>query len=227
MLISVLMSVYNSEQSIFNSVQSILNQTYSKFEFLIMDDASTDNSYSILKDLSKTDNRIKLLKNQNNLGLTKSLNILIQHSNGEVIARHDADDLSIVSRFETQIEQFSLNNLDICTSRAVIKDSQKIIPGFSYYLPLRLAIKLKNPFIHGTLMIKRSSLLLLNNYDENFYYAQDYKLMSDAIKLNFKIKNLNKKLYVLNMNNNISTNYKNEQKYFSECVRKNRIPNIS
>ena len=86
-LISVIMSIYNNEFTLQKCVDSILNQTYSNIEFLITDDGSTDNSYEILKDLKNQDERIKLYKNQKNIGLTKSLNKMIKISSGDFIAR--------------------------------------------------------------------------------------------------------------------------------------------
>ena len=87
-------------------------------------------------------------------------------------------------------------------------------------------MKYKNPFIHGTLLIKKSIMEDIGLYDENFYYAQDYKLMKDLIKKNYKFKIINECLYFLNMKNNISTLKKDEQKYYSECVRKNIVPSV-
>ena len=69
------------------------------------------------------------------------------------------------------------------------------IPNFSYYLPKRLVIKYKNPFIHGSLIIKRTVLVNLGGYKENFYYSQDYKLFYDFINSNFKINILKEPLY--------------------------------
>tara|TARA_B100001996_G_C18478354_1_gene522790 strand:- start:531 stop:788 length:258 start_codon:yes stop_codon:yes gene_type:complete len=85
-------------------------------------------------------------------------------------------------------------------------------------------MKFKNPFIHGTLLIKKKVLNDLGNYDEKFIYSQDYKLFFDFLNSGYKIKNLNKILYYLNMENNISTNFSSEQKYYADCVRKNISP---
>ena len=79
-------------------------------------------------------------------------------------------------------------NLDFCTTRAVRDNSNKKIPGLSFNLPTKLVMKLKNPFIHGTLMIKKLLILKKGLYDENFYYAQDYKLFYDLLKDDAKFK---------------------------------------
>ena len=100
--ISVIMSVYNNENSIQESVKSIMNQTYSNFELLIIDDCSKDDSYKICEQIANLDSRIKLFKNNTNIGLTKSLNKLIEISTGDYIARQDGDDVSSNSRFAIQ-----------------------------------------------------------------------------------------------------------------------------
>ena len=222
--ISVIMSAYNSEDSVENSITSILNQTYEDLELLIMDDASTDNTFKICESLKNKDQRIKLYKNKSNLGLTKSLNKLISLSSGEIIARQDSDDLSKKERIEKQLKFLEENNLDACTSRAKIMYSQKITPRFSLLLPKKLVIKYKNPFIHGTLMIKKRVIVNLGMYDENFYYAQDYKLMTDLLNINSKYKILRTPYYKLNFENNISTKFKEEQKYYAFCVKKKLTP---
>lgn len=93
-LVSVIMSVYNDEDRIESSIKSILSQTYNNIEFLIVDDFSNDNSHKILKNYESLDNRIKIYKNNKNLGLTKSLNFLISQARGVYIARQDSDDIS-------------------------------------------------------------------------------------------------------------------------------------
>ena len=92
--ISVLMSVFNGEKSIEKSINSILNQSYGNFELLIMNDKSTDNTGQILNSYSSFDERIKTYENMENIGLTKSLNILISKAQGEYLARQDSDDES-------------------------------------------------------------------------------------------------------------------------------------
>ncbi len=226
-LVSVLMSCYNSENTIQKSIESILDQTYKDFELLIMNDASTDNTFEILKNYEIKSKKIKIFSNKVNIGLTKSLNILINESRGEFIARQDADDESFKNRINVQITAMKDKNLDFCTSRAIIKNSKRKIPNISYYLPSKLVSIYKNPFIHGTLIFKKESLDRVGNYDENFYYSQDYKLIDNMLKNKFKYKKLYDVLYKLNMENNISTNYQDQQKYFANCVRKNEVPDIN
>ena len=223
-LVSVVMSTYNNEDSIATAISSLVNQSYKNIEILIMDDASTDNTYNICKKFEKISPIVKIFRNQDNLGLTKSLNILIKEAKGKYIARADADDFSYTNRIEEQINFILKKNLDACCTRAFRLDTRSKIPGYTYYVPLKILIKYKNPFIHGTLMIKKEVLQSLNLYDEKFKYAQDYKLFSDLIKNNFKILNMKMPLYELNTKNNISTIYKAQQKYFADCVKKEINP---
>ena len=220
-LVSVIMGVYNNEYTVKNAIESILNQSYKNIELIITDDNSSDNSKSIIKNYLNQKN-IKLIENKENIGLTKSLNQMIEASNGKLIARQDADDISLEKRIEVQVGQINKLNLDFVSSRAKNIQTNKNIPNISYNLPYKFLIKYKNPFIHGTLVIKKNVLLQLGNYDERFKYAQDYKLMIDAIDKNYKFKVLRKPLYLLNTKNNISNQYKDEQEFFANCAR-NRI----
>ena len=217
-LISVLLSVYNDDKNIKTSIDSILSQSYKNIELLVMDDCSTDKTYDILKDIK--DRRLRIFRNKDNKGLTKSLNILIKKSKGQILARQDSDDISLPTRLEVQFENLHNLQLDGCTTRAYIKNSKRSIPRLSHLLPLSFVIKYKNPFIHGTLMVKKSAVIDVGMYDENIIYAQDYKLFIELLKKNYKIKILKKKLYVLNMENNISSLRKEEQQYFFKKIQK-------
>ncbi len=110
-MISVIMSVHNGEKYLVESIESILNQSYENFEFLIMDDASDDNSSDIIKDFARIDGRIITFKSNINIGLTKSLNILIKNSRSELLARMDGDDISIRNRLEIQYDFMKKTNI--------------------------------------------------------------------------------------------------------------------
>ena len=218
--VSVIMSVYNNENTVLESVNSILSQTFTEIEILITDDSSTDNSYEILKDLKNQDGRIKLFKNQKNIGLTKTLNKMIKISNGDFIARQDADDYSLPIRLETQLKMMEKFDIKISTARALELETKREIPGLSFYIPYKYLIYFKNPFIHGTLVID-SSLMKRYLYNEDYFFAQDYELFSRLIQNKNQILNIKKPLYILNTKNNISNNFKTEQKAFSDKVKKN------
>ena len=214
----------NNEGSVEDSIKSILSQTFYDFELLIVDDYSNDDTFGILKEYEKIDNRVKIYKNDENIGLTRSLNKLISYSKGTLIARQDADDISHKSRFVKQVNYFEDSEYEFCLTRAKSMQGNNIVPKYSYYLPSNIVSSYKNPFIHGTLIIRKKSIVDLGCYDERFYYAQDYKLFKDLLDKKIKYKYIKQPLYYLNMENNISTIKKVEQKYYFDCARKNIKP---
>jgi glycosyltransferase involved in cell wall biosynthesis len=224
-LISTIMSVYNDSSRVKTAIESILNQDFEDFEFLIMDDGSSDSTPEVLTTYKNIDSRVKIFKNSENIGLTKSLNILLDYSEGKYIARQDSDDTSSSKRFLEQLNFIKNNDLVGCSTRANIYKKNKLIPGLSLYIPLKKLISYKNPIIHGSVILEKEAYLKYNGYDENFYYAQDYKLFYEIIKNNEKFKILNKPLYTLNTIDNISTKNLEEQNYYAECVKKGVTPN--
>ena len=118
--ISVLMAAHNQEQFIKKSIKSILNQSFKDFEFLILDDASKDKTLNIIKKFQKEDKRIRLFRNEKNLGLTKSLIKLTRLARGEFIARMDSDDISLKSRFNDQISWFENDKKKVLILRDIV-----------------------------------------------------------------------------------------------------------
>jgi len=224
--ISVLMSVYNNESSVAKAIESLLSQTFENLEILIIDDASTDGTYQICKNFSSDNEIIKLFQNDSNIGLTKSLNFLADKATGDFLARQDGDDISSPNRFQSQISSMINNRVHVCTTRAYDLDTKRILRKYSYYLPSKLLMYFQNPFIHGTLVIRKNVFMKLSKYNERFKYAQDFKLFKDLIDNNYKILTLKEPLYYLNTKNNISSNRKEEQKYYADCVIKNIEPKI-
>ena len=219
MTISVLMSVFNNEKTIERAIESILNQSYENFELLIMDDFSSDNSLEICKQFTY-DNRVKVFQNSKNIGLTKSLNILAGYSSSEYLARQDADDESHVERFKIQKNVIEKYDYDIVTCRTEILNSKRLRPRYAHFIPTSFILKYKNPFIHGTTFLRRKIFYEIGGYDEDYFFAQDYKFFIDAQLYGCKIHTIKTPLYKLNVEDNISTIYKNEQKLFSQMASK-------
>ena len=139
-LVSVLISTYNNEQTISDAVESIINQTYRKIEILIMDDSSTDSTSKILNDYSKKYEHVRVFTNTKNIGLTKSLNILLGKAEGELIARHDADDVSLENRISIQVKEIldnykllisSQNNISTLNVTEQIQDADDKFPIYT------------------------------------------------------------------------------------------------
>jgi glycosyltransferase involved in cell wall biosynthesis len=186
-VISIVMSVFNGGNFLAEAIESIQNQSYKNFEFIIINDGSGDNSLDIIKKYQEEDSRIIIL-NQNNMGLTKSLNRGIEQSRGKYIARQDADDISYLDRFEKQIEFVeSKKNCMVCSSNyEVINNLGEIISSriqstkkfiWIYFL-------LGNQVAHGTALIDKKLFEKIGYYDESLCCSQDYDLWMRALNYN-------------------------------------------
>jgi glycosyltransferase involved in cell wall biosynthesis len=204
--ISVLMCVYNGAQYLHIAVESILNQTFEDFEFIIIDDGSSDSSWEIIQNFHTKDDRIVPIR-QKNVGLTKSLNRGLRQAKGNFIARIDADDLSYDSRLEKQFN-FLIKNKDymMVGGQRIIRN---LIRNKSYKddLPIttediRKVAPRKNPFFHSLVMIRKDVIKQVGHYNENFMYVQDFELWSRIIH-QYKTANLNEVLgeKLINLNN--------------------------
>ncbi|MBA4241553.1 MAG: hypothetical protein C0448_12570 [Sphingobacteriaceae bacterium] len=183
-LISVLMPVYNGQQYLAEAIESILNQTYKHFELLLLDDGSSDNSEQIIKGFK--DARIVYVKNETNKGLIFTLNRGIGLTKGTYIARMDADDVSVASRFEKQILEFEKDEkLVVCGS--FIKTFGNGAEEYISHIPVTNAQIMSSiffacPFAHPSVMIKKESLLQLNEfYREDYKHSEDYDLWSRLV----------------------------------------------
>ena len=178
-LVSVLMAVKNSERTLSCAISSILNQTYKNFEFIIIDDGSTDKTWDILKGL--IDDRLKLKRNERSYGLAFSLNKAFHASSGEYLARMDADDEAFPFRLEAQVSFLNRDaGIDIVGSCAVIKNEQGRIFGVrkveTDHVRMIENIFQEVPFIHPTVMMRRKVLSDLGGYNPNLLKAQDWDL---------------------------------------------------
>ncbi len=191
-LISVVMSNYNTpEEFLRKAIDSILSQTYSSFEFIIIDDCSTDNSLEIIE--SYSDDRIVIIKNTENMGLTKSLNKGMAIARGEYIARMDADDVSLPERFEKQIEYMENNpQVIVCGSAMeLIGEWQSKYNRNMIYqeLPEKDVLQVfllfgNNMNIPNNVALFRHQELSKHNikYNEKYIYAQDFRMWVECSK---------------------------------------------
>jgi glycosyltransferase involved in cell wall biosynthesis len=179
-VISVVMSVYNGQKYLCESIDSILNQTCKNFEFIIINDGSKDNSLDVLLEYQTRDNRL-LIVNQNNIGLTRSLNrgaILVA---SEYIARQDADDISLPTRLEKQLNYMENHPEvavigcfgDFFNVNGVLRTNKA--PRYSRE-GIKRHLASKNLFMHGSAMMRKSCLAKVGFYHEFFRHSQDYDL---------------------------------------------------
>jgi glycosyltransferase involved in cell wall biosynthesis len=115
-LISVIMPAFNAEKTLKMAADSILNQSWKNLELLIVDDCSVDNTYEIMKELAKSDSRVRLFKNEVNVGPYVSKNVALSQSSGDWITGHDADDWAHPERLERQVEYCLKNRVPACLS---------------------------------------------------------------------------------------------------------------
>jgi len=217
--ISVVLSVYNGEQYLRDSVTSILRQTYQGYEFIIINDGSTDRTSEILNTY-KGDPRIRVVNNPVNIGLTRSLNKAISTAQGRYIARMDVDDISLPERFQKQLE-FMERSPDIGvvgTSYYDIEDDGKKMGEI--ILPIkdnqiRRAMTKFNPFNHSSVMIRSQALKEVGSYDEKLIYSQDYELWFRILN-RYRGHNLPEKLLLKrNPKGSITVAIKRKQLYYS------------
>ena len=179
--VSVVMAVYNEAEYIWTAIESILGQTFEDFEFLIIDDGSSDRTPEIINHYAERDNRIKHLINETNKGLPASLNRGIEAANGEYIARMDADDKSRPERFERQVE-FLETNPDV---HVVGCDVRVFGVNGEYFGDREFrqdgrdpdTLRQEGPQVaHPSVMMRRTSVRAVDGYRTAFKYAQDLDL---------------------------------------------------
>jgi len=196
-MISVIMSVYNAEQYLRPSIESILNQTFKDFEFIIIDDGSSDTSKKVIE--SYKDPRIKLISRPNK-GLTKSLNEGLSVARGKYIARQDADDISVKNRFEKQVKLLESNKtIGMVGSNYTVMDEtgKKLVTTnvFTHPDDLKICQVVCNQFGHGSVMIRGQLIEEVGGYDESVGYVEDYDLWVRLSRMS-GISNIEEPLYL-------------------------------
>ena len=186
--LSVILPVYNGERYLKLAIDSILSQTYQYFELIILNDGSTDGSERIIK--SYNDSRIVYVKKDNS-GLADTLNIGWRMAKYDWIARMDADDIAFPNRFEEQVKYLN-DKIDIIGSAAVLINEFGDEKGF-IKLPMsksEIIKKGKTPFVHPTVIIRKSILAKLGGYDTNLRRSEDLNLWMRYFHIGDKVYNL-------------------------------------
>ena len=183
-LITVLMATYNDETYVGEAIASILRQTERNFIFLIVDDASTDNTGEILQDFARRDARVRILKNNSRQGLTASLNRGLEHIETPYIARMDADDLSLPKRFERQLAYMESHPEIVAAGSRILffySEDRDVVPSV-WAVPTSSAAIREQTFLigpqisHPSAFIKTTALKSVGGYREQFQTTQDYDL---------------------------------------------------
>lgn len=196
--VSIIMPVYNAGKYIDEAIQSILGQSFTDWELIIVSEPNNqDNTIEIIEEYKKNDSRIVLIVNQEQLGISKSLNVGLAAAMGEFILRMDADDISLPERIEKQVKYMEMNP-EIGISGTdyyvqgedwksnLITASDQIVSDLLFFVPLR----------HPTIIMRKSLLDRYSlTYDNNVLAAEDYDLFFRASQV-FKLSNLDEKLVI-------------------------------
>lgn len=200
--VSVIMGIYkmvNKESIVKLAIDSILNQTYKDFEFIICDDGSNDGTYEMVKNLIKKDNRVILIRNEENKGLAYSLNHCLSVAKGKYIARMDADDISMPNRFEKQVKF-----LDEHLEYAVVGSNMLYINENGIWgnrilaeKPSKESFLFTSPFAHPTVIMRKEILNILNGYkvEKITRRLEDYDLFMRLYANGYKGYNIQEFLY--------------------------------
>ena len=179
--ISVLTTVYNGRKYLAEAIESVLNQTLINFEFIIIDDASTDNSVEIIQ--SYNDSRIRFFKNEKNIGQTASLNKGLKLAKGDYIARLDQDDVCLPVRLEEQYKYLE-NNQEVTiisswehtidSSGVRVRSWKSSLDNYGIFLGYLLLGLC--PVWHPSVMFRKNDIIKLKGFDEDYGPAGDYEL---------------------------------------------------
>lgn len=222
-LVTIYMPVYNAIPYLSQAIESILNQDYLNFEFIIVDDASTDGSWKIIKSYAKKDSRIIAIKNHINLGVSLTSNIAISKAHGKFLARMDADDISFSDRIEKQVK-FLIKNPKIIAvgSQCIVIDSDNNIIGNKNF-PLKNQ-KLKDMIFWAVPMQQPSMMVNLSKLPKNFVWYTPNQSSAEEINLMFRfmlygqIANLeNNLLFYRHLNGSLS--HKNPKNTFKLTLK--------
>lgn len=199
--ISVIMGMYNGDDTLSRAIDSIINQTYDNWELIICDDGSTDSSYQIAEAYKyQFPEKIKLLRNEQNRHLACALNRCLEVAEGEYIARMDADDESLPDRLGKQIS-FLETHLEyiLCGTDIIVADEIACVENrlHSIALPDRFTMYKHTPFNHATVMCRRRLFSELGGYTESrsVIRCEDKDLWYRFFACDYKGANINEPLY--------------------------------
>lgn len=199
-IVSVLLAVHNGGALLDEAIHSILAQTFTDFELLVIDDGSTDDSYQ--RAAAFKDPRIRIIRNERNLGLTRSLNRGLSEACGEYVARQDADDISRPNRLSAQVQFLRANPNVVLVGTSAVRINPKGTMIGTNDMPttheaIRWASLVDNPFLHTSVMFRRAVVQQeWGGYDEEFSVCQDYALWN-KIAAKHRVANLPDRLVLM------------------------------
>ncbi|MHB1001508.1 MAG: glycosyltransferase family 2 protein [Armatimonadota bacterium] len=220
--VSIIMGAYNCSDTIKESIDSILAQTYTDWEFIICDDASTDDTCEIIgKYVKENANKIIAIKNPENMGLAYSLNHCLKYVTGKYVARMDGDDISLPNRLEKQVGFLESNSKYALAGTGMVSFDEFGDTGIRIGKPEPLPTDLaKNtPFMHATILMRTEVYEALNGYRVLSYArrSEDVDLWFRFFAAGYRGYNLQEALYKVRED---ATSYKRRKlKYAFDTVR--------
>jgi glycosyltransferase involved in cell wall biosynthesis len=191
--LSVIMGVRNALPFLDNAVESVLDQTFSDFEFIILDDASDDGTSMRLEEWQARDSRIRLIRLKQRRGLGFALNRGVIEARAETVVRMDADDVSLPHRFEVQYEQFRDTGADIMGTWALDINVAGDVVG-ERRVPIEhddiARLIWTCPLIHPTVMFRRSGVLSAGSYSADLQRRQDFELWFRCLRSGLRFANI-------------------------------------
>lgn len=224
-LISVVMGIYNieSKKVLKQAIDSILNQTYKNIEFIIVDDGSTNDTYKWAKELTENDTRVKIIKNEKNLGLTKTLNIGLKATTGKYIARMDGDDYCSLDRLEKQHNFLKKHEEYGLVSSNMYNFDEKGIWGerINNEIITKKDFLFTSPIPHPTILTYKKCFDVVNGYRESkdTDRNEDYDLFMRMFAKGIKMYTMQEKLYYYREDKNCYRKRKYRYRFCELIVR--------
>lgn len=221
--VSVIMGVYNCAETLSESIDSIIEQTYTNWELIMCDDASTDKSLQIMREYEKKYSNIYVLKNEKNMGLNYTLNKCLEVANGQFIARMDGDDISLKNRFEEEIKVLlEKPNISIVSCPMIYFDSKgEWGRGTMIEYPQKEDFIKGTPFCHAPCMVRREAYMAVQGYsvEERLLRVEDYHLWMKMYAEGYKGYNIQRSLYKMRDDRNATARRKFKYRLNEAYVR--------
>ena len=209
-LITVIIPTYNGALYLQQAIESILKQTFQNFEIIVIDDASSDESFEIGAEFAATDSRIKLFKNEKNLGFARNRNKAISLARGNYIAWQDQDDISFPDRLELQFNLLESDSRIAMTGGAMLIFDDAGTLGIRHYplndSEIRKIIFRFSPIALPACMMRKSALIEVGGYSERWSPAGDLD-MTFKIGLSHRLANVPQVTISYRIHENSATNH--------------------
>ena len=232
--VSIIMGIYNCEKTLPEAIDSILNQTFNDWVLIMCDDGSSDNTYEVAGNYrQKYPDKIVLIKNDNNLGLNKTLNHCLEHAETEYVARMDGDDLSLPERLEKEVEFLDSHPEYAIVSTPMIyfDDNGDFRTGMGGKEPNPAVMITGTPFCHAPCMVRKEAFDAVGGYStrEDRLRVEDWDLWIRMYEKGFKGYSLAEPLYKMRDDRNAYSRRKfkyriNEAKVGASAIKRLKLP---